>query len=198
MKLKITAVAALAVLAGAASAQDVQVVKIGHVAPMSGAQAHYGKDNENGARMAIEELNTQNISIGGKKVKLELLSEDDGADPQKATLAAQKLVDAKVNGVVGHLNSGASLPASWSWTWIIGLISSRTQSNTRRPSRRVMSTAPPTLALPISLRPASRVQPPVASRRSRSRAPARVCLTCPLTLALPRRAEAASSVQPPP
>jgi len=103
--------AALCLLAGASQAQEL-VVKIGHVAPMSGSDAHLGKDNENGARMAVEELNAKGVSIGGKKVKLELLSEDDGADPQKATLAAQKLVDAKVNGVVGHLNSGASLPAS--------------------------------------------------------------------------------------
>ena len=112
LKLTLTAVAALAVLAGAASAQDVQVVKIGHVAPMSGAQAHYGKDNENGARMAVEDLNTQNIVIGGKKIKWELAAEDDAADPKQGTAAAQKLCDAKVAGVVGHLNSGTTIPAS--------------------------------------------------------------------------------------
>ena len=112
LKLTLTAVAALAVLAGAASAQDVQVVKIGHVAPMSGAQAHYGKDNENGARMAVEDLNTQNIVIGGKKIKWELAAEDDAADPKQGTAAAQKLCDAKVAGVVGHLNSGTTIPAA--------------------------------------------------------------------------------------
>jgi branched-chain amino acid transport system substrate-binding protein len=69
-----------------ASAQDTQVVKIGHVAPMSGGQAHYGKDNENGARMAIEELNTQNIVIGGKKIRFESQAEDDAADPKQGTL----------------------------------------------------------------------------------------------------------------
>ena len=68
MKLKLTVVAVLSLVSGLASAQDT-VVKIGHVAPMSGSQAHYGKDNENGARMAVEELNTQNIVIGGKKIK---------------------------------------------------------------------------------------------------------------------------------
>ena len=112
MKLKLTAVAVLAVVAGAASAQDVQVVKIGHVAPMSGAQAHYGKDNENGARMAVEDLNTQNIVIGGKKIKWELEAEDDAADPKQGTAAAQKLCDDKVAGVVGHLNSGTTIPAA--------------------------------------------------------------------------------------
>ncbi|MFZ6673491.1 branched-chain amino acid ABC transporter substrate-binding protein [Undibacterium sp. Rencai35W] len=97
--------------AGAAAAQE-QVVKIGHVGPISGAIAHLGKDNENGAKMAIEELNAKGVMIGGKKVKFELLTEDDGADPKQGTTVAQKLVDAKVNGVIGHLNSGTTIPAS--------------------------------------------------------------------------------------
>ncbi|MBL0919339.1 MAG: branched-chain amino acid ABC transporter substrate-binding protein [Hydrogenophaga sp.] len=88
------------------------VVKIGHVGPTSGAIAHLGKDNENGARMAIEELNAAGLSIGGSKAKFELLAEDDAADPKQGTAAAQKLVDAKVNGVIGHLNSGTTIPAS--------------------------------------------------------------------------------------
>jgi branched-chain amino acid transport system substrate-binding protein len=112
MKLKFTVAAAIAAACGMASAQDVQVVKIGHVAPVSGAQAHYGKDNENGVRMAIEDLNTQNITIGGKKVRFEIQAEDDAADPKQGTAAAQKLCDAKVAGVVGHLNSGTTIPAS--------------------------------------------------------------------------------------
>jgi branched-chain amino acid transport system substrate-binding protein len=88
------------------------VVKIGHVGPTSGAIAHLGKDNENGARMAIEELNAAGLSIGGAKAKFELLAEDDAADPKQGTAAAQKLIDAKVNGVIGHLNSGTTIPAS--------------------------------------------------------------------------------------
>ncbi len=111
-KLKLTLAAALAAVAGMASAQDVQVVKIGHVAPMSGAQAHWGKDNENGVRMAIEDLNAQNLTIGGKRVRFEIVAEDDAADPKQGTAAAQKLCDAKVAGVVGHLNSGTTIPAS--------------------------------------------------------------------------------------
>ena len=94
-----------------APAQEV-VVKIGHVGPTSGAIAHLGKDNENGARMAIEELNAAGLTIGGGKAKFELLAEDDAADPKQGTAAAQKLVDAKVNGVIGHLNSGTTIPAS--------------------------------------------------------------------------------------
>ena len=111
VKMKLTVVAAIAAAASLASAQD-QVVKIGHVAPMSGSQAHYGKDNENGVRMAIEDLNAQNISIGGKKIKFEIQAEDDAADPKQGTAVAQKLCDAKVAGVVGHLNSGTTIPAS--------------------------------------------------------------------------------------
>jgi branched-chain amino acid transport system substrate-binding protein len=96
--------------AGTAAAQD--VVKIGHVGPISGASAHLGKDNENGARMAVEELNAKGLMINGKKVTLQLLTEDDAADPKQGTAVAQKLVDAKVNGVIGHLNSGTTVPAS--------------------------------------------------------------------------------------
>jgi branched-chain amino acid transport system substrate-binding protein len=103
--------AAAMLLAGSAMAQDL-VVKIGHVAPTSGGIAHLGKDNEMGARMAIDELNAKGVTIGGKKAKFELLAEDDAADPKQGTAAAQKLVDAKVNGVIGHLNSGTSIPAS--------------------------------------------------------------------------------------
>jgi branched-chain amino acid transport system substrate-binding protein len=111
MKLKMTVAAAIAAAAGVALAQDM-VVKIGHVAPMSGGQAHYGKDNENGVRMAIEDLNAQKVKIGGKTVKFELAAEDDAADPKQGTAVAQKLCDAKVAGIVGHLNSGTTIPAS--------------------------------------------------------------------------------------
>jgi branched-chain amino acid transport system substrate-binding protein len=110
-KLKLTVVAGLAMVAGLAAAQEV-VVKIGHVAPVSGSQAHYGKDNENGVRMAVEDLNAQGVVIGGKKIKFELVAEDDAADPKQGTAAAQKLCDTKVAGVVGHYNSGTTIPAS--------------------------------------------------------------------------------------
>jgi branched-chain amino acid transport system substrate-binding protein len=112
MKLKLTVLAVLATIAGIASAQDMQVVKIGHVGPVSGGQAPYGKDNENGVRMAIEDLNAKNLVIGGKKIKFEIVAEDDAADAKQGTAVAQKFCDMKVNGVVGHLNSGVTMPAS--------------------------------------------------------------------------------------
>ena len=110
-KLNWSVVAIGVAFAGSAMAEDL-VVKIGHVGPTSGAIAHLGKDNENGARMAIDELNAKGVTIGGKKAKFELLAEDDAGDPKQGTAAAQKLVDEKVNGVIGHLNSGTSIPAS--------------------------------------------------------------------------------------
>jgi branched-chain amino acid transport system substrate-binding protein len=89
-----------------------ETVKIGHVAPLTGQIAHLGKDNENGARLAVEEINKKGLVIGGQKVTLVLDAQDDGADPRQATQVAQKLVDDKVIAVVGHLNSGTSIPAS--------------------------------------------------------------------------------------
>lgn len=97
--------------AAAVSADGIEI-KIGHVAPLTGPIAHLGKDNENGARLALEEINKAGLTIDGKKVVLTLVPEDDAEDPKTATQVAQKLVDAKVVGVVGHLNSGTSIPAS--------------------------------------------------------------------------------------
>jgi branched-chain amino acid transport system substrate-binding protein len=96
--------------AGVAHAQE--VVKIGVVGPLSGEIAHLGKAMENGASMAIDDLNARGPTINGKKVVFRLQSEDDAADPKQGTAVAQKLVDAHVNGVVGHANSGTTVPAS--------------------------------------------------------------------------------------
>jgi branched-chain amino acid transport system substrate-binding protein len=95
-----------------AAAQGELVVRIGSAAPLTGPQAHLGKDNENGTRMAIEDANAKGLLIGGKKVHFELISEDDQADPRTATIVAQKLVDSKVSGVIGHMNSGTTIPAA--------------------------------------------------------------------------------------
>ncbi|WP_028209432.1 branched-chain amino acid ABC transporter substrate-binding protein [Paraburkholderia mimosarum] len=107
------AVMALAALSAnhSAAAAD-QVVRIGHVGPLTGGSAHLGKDNENGARLAVEEINAKGLTIDGQKVTLVLDGQDDAADPRQATQVAQKLVDDKVVAVIGHLNSGASIPAS--------------------------------------------------------------------------------------
>ena len=57
-------------------------MKIGHVGPLTGGIAHLGKDNENGARLAVEEANAAKIKIDGKEVKFTLVAEDDQADPK--------------------------------------------------------------------------------------------------------------------
>ncbi|HXY22403.1 MAG TPA: branched-chain amino acid ABC transporter substrate-binding protein [Burkholderiaceae bacterium] len=93
--------------------QGGNVIRIGHVAPLSGGDAHLGKDNENGARLAADEINAAGgVRLGDKIYRVEILGEDDKSDPKEGTLAAQKLVDAGVVAVVGHLNSGSSIPAS--------------------------------------------------------------------------------------
>src|SRR5215831_2676416 len=107
-----TLASALCFLLAAGGAQSQEVVKIGFASPLTGPQANYGKDNQNGAQMAIDDLNAQGLSIGGKPVKFQLLAEDDQAEPKQGPLIAQKLADAKVAGVVGHFNSGVTIPAS--------------------------------------------------------------------------------------
>ncbi|GAA5167853.1 branched-chain amino acid ABC transporter substrate-binding protein [Viridibacterium curvum] len=109
MKKSIVALALLSV--GVVQAQEL-VVKIGSSAPLTGAQAHLGKDTENGVRLAIEDYNKKGVTIGGKKVKFELVGEDDQADPKQGTAVAQRLVDAGVKAVIGHMNSGTTIPAS--------------------------------------------------------------------------------------
>ena len=126
-RIALNTVAALAVLALAGCGKEPEpakkqeaakapppelAIKIGHVGPLTGNIAHLGKDNENGARLAVEDINARGVMVDGKKLKIELLGEDDQADPKTGTVVAQKLVDAKVSGVVGHLNSGTTIPAS--------------------------------------------------------------------------------------
>jgi branched-chain amino acid transport system substrate-binding protein len=103
---------ASAATAAAAPASEVTIVKIGHAAPLTGSIAHLGKDNENGARLAVEEINAQGLTIDGHKIQLELDAQDDAADPKTGTAVAEKLVEDHVVAVVGHLNSGVSIPAS--------------------------------------------------------------------------------------
>lgn len=110
MKIRLVALAVLGLGASAVQAQE--VIKLGVAAPLTGTQAHLGKDIENGVRLAIEEYNAKGVTLGGKKVKFDVQAEDDQADPKTATTVAQRLADSGVKGVVGHLNSGASIPAS--------------------------------------------------------------------------------------
>ena len=112
-KLTLSAVAVAGLLAfGTAGAQQAQEVKLGFAAPLTGAQAHYGKDMQNGIQMAVDEYNATKPTIEGKPVKFVLQSEDDQADPRQGSLVAQKLVDSGIKGMLGHFNSGTTIPAS--------------------------------------------------------------------------------------
>jgi branched-chain amino acid transport system substrate-binding protein len=112
LKAIVVGVAAAAALSLAGCGKKDEAVKIGHAGPLTGPVAHLGKDNENGVRLALDEANAAGITVGGKKLAFALQSEDDQADPKQGTIVAQKLVDAKVVAVVGHLNSGTTIPAS--------------------------------------------------------------------------------------
>ncbi len=98
--------------APAAAAAGGDTVKIGFAAPLTGPQAHYGEEYKNGVTLAIEDANAEKPTIGGKPVTFELDAQDDQADPKTATQLAQKLVDDKVAGIIGHFNSGCAIPAS--------------------------------------------------------------------------------------
>lgn len=96
----------------AAPAEPTIVVKIAHAGPLTKKTPHLGKDNENGVALAIDQTNAKKIKIDGKVLKLEMISKDDEGDPKVGTTIAQQLVDAKVAAVIGHLNSGVTIPAS--------------------------------------------------------------------------------------
>ncbi|WP_118179321.1 branched-chain amino acid ABC transporter substrate-binding protein [Paraburkholderia phosphatilytica] len=103
--------AVMSLATGVAHAQE-DTVKLGFAGPLTGQNANLGKDVERGAQMAVDDLNANPPVIGGKKVRIALDVEDDAGDPRQATQVAQRLVDAGVKGVVGHFNSGATIPAS--------------------------------------------------------------------------------------
>jgi len=112
MKIQLCVIAAAVLACAHAVTHAQEVVKLGFASPLTGPQAHYGRDNQNGARMAIDELNGRKPVIGGKPVKFELVVMDDQAEPRVGTVVAQQLVDARIHGMVGHFNSGVTIPAS--------------------------------------------------------------------------------------
>jgi ABC-type branched-subunit amino acid transport system substrate-binding protein len=109
---KIAPLALAASLATSFAAAQDQLVRIGVSGPLSGANAFAGKDNENGVRLAVEELNAQKLKAGGKLLRFELMSEDDQGDPKAGVNVAQKFADAGVKFVLGPYNSGVAIPAS--------------------------------------------------------------------------------------
>lgn len=105
------AIAAGLCVAGAAHAAD-REVKLGYAGPLTGPQAHYGEDMQKGLILAVDQANQKGIKLDGKTVKFVLVSRDDQADPRTAVTVAQQLVDDDVSGILGHFNSGTTIPAS--------------------------------------------------------------------------------------
>ncbi|ATA22072.1 amino acid/amide ABC transporter substrate-binding protein (HAAT family) [Gibbsiella quercinecans] len=106
------AAAVMAALGNSPQAAAADTVLIGLAGPLTGPSARIGKDLENGAQLAIRDANSQNPTLGGKPVTFKLVSEDDQSDPRTAVAVAQRLVDQGVAGVVGHWNTGTSIPAA--------------------------------------------------------------------------------------
>ncbi|WGS43162.1 branched-chain amino acid ABC transporter substrate-binding protein [Burkholderia sp. JSH-S8] len=109
--LSVSLASALAVIAHQAAAAD-DAVKVGFAAPLTGVNAGYGKDLQNGVQLALDDAAAQKVQIAGKPARFELVVQDDQADPRVGVQAAQSLVDKNVSVVVGHFNSGTTIPAS--------------------------------------------------------------------------------------
>ncbi|MFY7941605.1 MAG: branched-chain amino acid ABC transporter substrate-binding protein [Burkholderiaceae bacterium] len=87
-------------------------VKIGVAQPLSGPLASQGADLLHGVQMAVDEINAQGLRIKGKTVKLDIVQGDDKSNAEEGKRVAEMLVGAGVVAVVGHLNSGVSIPAA--------------------------------------------------------------------------------------
>ena len=141
MKRSIVCAALLGMLACNANAET-KIVKIGSGAPKSGGIAHLGQDNELGAQLAIDDINVAGLVINGQKIQLQLVGEDDEGDPKQAITAAQKIVDSDAVAVVGHLNSGASMPANEIYTTAGMAQVSPSSSNPDYTLRRYVTSTP--------------------------------------------------------
>src|SRR5690606_24191174 len=111
-KLALVSTAVFGALAASPAFAADKVIKLGFSAPLTGPQAHYGEDMRNGLVLALEEANAQKIEIDGATARFELVAKDDQADPRTAVQVAQQIVDEGVDGVLGHFNSGTTIPAS--------------------------------------------------------------------------------------
>jgi len=106
---------AVATLAGCSKSSDqgsapaAKTIKIGLAAVKSGSDAQIGGTMLQGSQIAIDEWNAKGGVLGQQ---IETISLDDEGKPDKAVNVAQALVDDGVSAVLGHLNSGCTIPAS--------------------------------------------------------------------------------------
>jgi branched-chain amino acid transport system substrate-binding protein len=109
LALALLALGAAPVLAQQQGVSKTEIL-VGTIQDLSGPLAGYGKQARNGMQLRIDELNEQQGSIHGRKLRL--IAEDDGYDPKKAVLAAQKLVNQdKVFIIAGHLGTAQNMAA---------------------------------------------------------------------------------------
>ena len=108
MRKKATVVLALG-LAFAFAQGAVAQVKFGVGAPITGGSAAFGAQIRNGAQKAIDDINAAG-GILGQKITLSV--GDDRADPKEGVSVANKFAGDGVKFVVGHFNSGVTIPAS--------------------------------------------------------------------------------------
>ncbi len=99
------ATAMVAVGTGTATAQ----VKIGVAGPITGGSAAFGAQLKNGAEQAVKDINAAGGILGQK---LDLVVGDDRADPKEGVSVANKFVGDGVKFVIGHFNSGVTIPSS--------------------------------------------------------------------------------------
>ncbi len=106
-KLLLTGVAmtAMVALSGVANAQ----IKLGVAGPITGPNAAFGAQLKNGVEQAVEDINAKG-GVLGQKITVSV--GDDRSDPKEGVSVANKFVGDGVKWVVGHFNSGVTMPAS--------------------------------------------------------------------------------------
>ena len=105
-KILAASIAALAISAGAAFAQEIQIAVVG---PMTGQLATIGDQFKQGAEAAAKAINDKG-GVAGKQIKIVI--EDDVCDPKQAVSVANRIVANGIKFVDGHACSGSSIPAS--------------------------------------------------------------------------------------
>jgi branched-chain amino acid transport system substrate-binding protein len=106
-KLLLSSIALGTVLAfsGAANAQ----IKLGVAGPITGPNAAFGAQLKNGVEQAVEDINAAG-GIMGQKITISI--GDDVSDPKQGVSVANKFVGDGIKMVIGHFNSGVTMPAS--------------------------------------------------------------------------------------
>ena len=108
-KINMFVVGAMILIGGCGKSGEVakpETIKLGGMAPLTGALAIYGVTTTNGAELAVKEIN-ENGGVLGKKIEYIML--DTKGDSTEAVMAYNKLVDEKVAGIIGEVTSKPTL-----------------------------------------------------------------------------------------